>query len=232
MAENIPTNALQQFFSFLFNKLFKSIYYSAKESIGEHKRDIMVYEVEQVCLDLQQTRDEFEHALARFKSVVAVEETPLERRYNLLNRQYQFCKAKSMQVSNRIKAIQQVSEALFLEWENELDDYSSRQLRYTSKQQLRTARQNYSRLMKAMHMAEYKIQPVLAAFKDQVLFLKHNLNAQAINTLHHEFTSISIDISQLIQAMEQTILEASMFVSSLIGKQVSYQKKALPKPER
>lgn len=236
MAENKPVGTplkkIIQLFNLIFTGTFKNVYYSAKESIGEHKRDIMVYEVEQVCVDLQQTRDEFEHALARFKSIVVVHESPLDHRYNLLNRQYQFCRSKSAQVSNRIKAIETVSEALFLEWENELNEYSSRSLRYSSKQQLRAARQNYTRLIKAMRQAENKIQPVLTAFKDQVLFLKHNLNAQAISALHNEFAAISIDISQLINAMEQTIAEASMFVSSLIGKQVSYQKRALPKPER
>jgi hypothetical protein len=182
-ANNLPTDPIQKFlalFALFFSKQFKNVYYTAKESIGEHKRDIMVYEVEQVCVDLQQTRDEFEHALARFKNIVAVNETPLEHRYNLLNRQYQFCRSKSVQVSNRIKAIEEVSEALFLEWESELNEYSSRSLRYNSKQQLRVSRQNYMRLMKAMRLAENKIQPVLAAFKDQLLFLKHNLKAHAI----------------------------------------------------
>jgi Protein of unknown function (DUF2959) len=232
---NPPIDLLQKIFTLItpfFSKKFKNAYYTAKESIGEHKRDIMVREVEQVCVDLQHTRDEFEDALTRFKNVVTVNETPLEQRYNLLNRQYQFCRSKSDVVSNRIKAIEGVSEALFLEWENELNDYSSRSLRFSSKQQLRLARQNYTRLMKAMRLAESKIHPVLAAFKDQVLYLKHNLNAQAISALHHEFKVISIDISQLILAMEHTIAEASLFVSSLVGRQISDQKKALPRPER
>jgi hypothetical protein len=236
MADNTPPTALLQtvlsLLKQVFSKSLKNIYYSAKESIGEHKRDIMVREIEHVCVDLQHTRDEFEDALARFKNVVTVNETPLEQRYNLLNRQYQFCRSKSDVVSNRIKTIEQVSEALFLEWENELNDYSSRSLRFSSKQQLRVARQNYTRLMKAMRLAESKIHPVLAAFKDQVLYLKHNLNAQAISALHHEFTVISIDISQLIQAMEHTIAEASVFMSSLVGRQISPPKKILPKPER
>ena len=75
-----------------------------------------------------------------------------------------------------------------------------------------------------MRRAESKIFPVLSAFKDQVLFLKHNLNAQAIAATEHEFIEISIDLSQLIQVMEQTILEANQFVSSLIDP------RALPSP--
>ena len=209
-----PSNLLHLITRF-FSKKIRTAYYSARESIGEHKREIVVYQVEQACVSLQETRDEFEDALERFKNLVCINESSLEHRYNLLNRQYQFCRSKSDAVSNRIKVIEEVSEALFLEWGNELNEYSNRALRNSSKQQLKAARQNYARLIKAMQKAESKIQPVLAAFKDQVLYLKHNLNARAIAALQHEFIEISIDISQLIKAMEQTIAEASLFVSIL-----------------
>lgn len=205
-----------------FSKKIRSAYYSARESIGEHKRDIVVAQVEQACVGLQETRDEFEDALERFKTLVCVNETSIDHKYNLLNRQYQFCCSKADTVSARIRAIEEVSEALFLEWEQELDEYTNRTFRAHSKQQLKIARQNYSRLIRSMQRAEAKIHPVLAAFKDQVLYLKHNLNAQAIAALRHEFIEIGIDISQLIQAMEQTIAEASQFVAVLTDQ------KALP----
>lgn len=215
----------QKVLNFISNFLLKKIrtaIYSARESIGEHKRDIVVTHIEQACVGLRETRDEFEDALQRFKNLVCVNETTLDHKYNLLNRQYQFCCAKSDAVSNRIRAIEQVSEALFKEWESELNEYTNRNLRAHSKQQLKAARQNYARLIRSMQKAEAKIQPVLAAFKDQVLYLKHNLNAQAIAALRHEFIEIGIDISQLINAMEQTIAEASQFVAVLTDQ------KALP----
>lgn len=206
----------------ILSKLFRNFYYTARESIGEHKRDIVVYQVEQACSSLQETRNEFEDALGKFRSLVNVNESALEHKYNLLNRQYQFCRSKSDSVTDRIRAIEEVSHALFAEWENELNEYTDRNLRNNSKQQLKAARQNYMRLIKTMRLAEARIQPVLLAFKDQVLYLKHNLNARAISALQHEFIEIGIDISQLIHAMELTIIEASQFVSVL-----SHQK-ALP----
>jgi hypothetical protein len=214
-----PSNDLAKkslnFIGGFLSKRIRTFYYSARESIGEHKRDIVVSHVEQVCVGLQETKDEFESALQRFKTLVCVNETTLEHKYNLLNRQYHFCCSKSVAVSDRIKAIEQVSEALFVEWEQELSEYTNRNLRAHSKLQLKLARQNYLRLIRSMQRAEAKIEPVLAAFKDQVLYLKHNLNAQAIAALRHEFIEIGIDISQLIHAMEQTIAEASQFVAAL-----------------
>lgn len=199
----------------LISKLFRNFYYSARETIGEHKREIVVYQVERACASLQDTRNEFEDALGKFKSLVNVKESSLEHTYHQLNRQYQFCRSKSDAVSDRIRAIEEVSLALFTEWESELNEYTDRTLKNNSKQQLKAAKQNYARLIKTMRLAESKIQPVLSSFKDQVLYLKHNLNARAISALHHEFIEIGIDISQLIHAMELTILEASQFVSLL-----------------
>jgi len=215
-------NTLLSLISGLISKRFRQVYYSARESIGDPKRVIVVNQVELACQSLQETRDEFEDALERFKALVNVNETALDHKYNQLNRQYQFCRAKSEAVSERIRAIERVSEALFAEWERELDEYTNRVLRNHSRQQLKIARQNYARLIKAMRRAEDKIQPVLSAFKDQVLYLKHNLNAQAIAALKHDFIEIGMDISQLIAAMEQTIAEASHFVSTLV------EQKALP----
>lgn len=227
MAEHNKSSSPLNFIGRFFSKKLKAVYYNAKESIGEHKRTIVVYQVEQTCVSLQETRDEFEDALKCFKTLVSINETSLEHKYNTLNRQYQFCRAKSDAVSARIKAIEEVSEALFAEWEKELNEYTNRALRSSSKQQLKAARQNYARLIKAIRKAESKIQPVLSAFKDQVLYLKHNLNARAIAALHDEFIEIGIDISELIYAMEQTIAEASQFVTLLMDHKAMDQK-ALP----
>ena len=58
----------------MLSKLFRNFYYTARESIGEHKRDIVVYQVEQACSSLQETRNEFEDALGKFRSLVNVNE--------------------------------------------------------------------------------------------------------------------------------------------------------------
>ena len=219
----LAANSLKFVWRFLLKKI-RMVYYDARESIGDHKRSIVVYQVEKACVSLEETKNEFENALERFKSLVSVNPTSLEHCYHQLNRQYQFCRSKSESVSNRIRAIEEVSDALFAEWEGELKEYTNRALRNSSKQQLKIARQNYTRLIKAMHTAEAKIQPVLSAFKDQVLYLKHNLNSQAIAALQHEFIVIGIDIAQLIRAMELTIAEASQFVTVLV------EQKSLPSP--
>jgi Protein of unknown function (DUF2959) len=53
---------------------------------------------------------------------------------------------------------------------------------------------------------------VLAAFKDQVLFLKHNLNARAISSLQQNADQIQSDVARLVREMEASIKEANEFI--------------------
>ena len=66
-----------------------------------------------------------------------------------------------------------------------------------------------------MRSAEQKTAPVLAAFRDQVLFVKHNLNMQAISSLSTENQIIEQDVANLISEMEASIAEAESFINSM-----------------
>jgi tetratricopeptide (TPR) repeat protein len=215
MSNKSLSEKLFEVVSDFFKHKFQHAYYNTKESLGQHKRDLVVLHVEQACTSLELSRDQFEEALDKFKTVICVPETSLEQKYKLLKRQYDFCQLRADEIGHKIVAIETVTEALFAEWEAELKLYQSKTLRSRSSQQLKASRQHYARLIKSLSKAEAKISPVLAAFRDQVLFLKHNLNAQAIAALQHEFVGISLDISQLIEVMEKTISEANQFVSVL-----------------
>jgi hypothetical protein len=133
-----------------------------------------------------------------------------------------YSKSKALAVSDRIDAVQEVAEALFAEWEEELEQYSNRSLRSASRLKLKQTQQMYVQLITAMRRAESKIEPVLSVFQDQVLFLKHNLNAQAIAHLESELNTLSVGVAALVTAMERSIERANSFMQNLNGQ------KALP----
>ena len=66
-----------------------------------------------------------------------------------------------------------------------------------------------------MKRAESKIQPVLSVFNDLVLYLKHNLNAQAIAALQGELVGLEENVDRLVREMEASIREADQFISKL-----------------
>jgi len=66
-----------------------------------------------------------------------------------------------------------------------------------------------------MRRAEDKMDPVLVVFLDQVLFLKHNLNAKAIASLQDELVAVEEDVALLVKDMEESIAEAEWFISTM-----------------
>ena len=193
----------------------QSAYYNAMERVGVHKRDIMVDRVESVQEAQTDAKEQFESALAEFRSIIQIKDQDLAARYDRLNGEYEDSKAAAKSVTQRINAVEDVSEALFDEWEDEIDLYSSANLKRQSAAKLSQTRQQYKGLIRSMRSAEARMEPVLRVFQDQVLFLKHNLNARAIDSLQGELGTIETDVAQLIREMEKSIAESEAFISSL-----------------
>lgn len=193
----------------------QSVYYQTMEKMGVHKRDILVDRVESARDAQQEGKEQFRSALERFSSVLGFKGGALEDKYNQLNAEYELSQEKADAVHDRIDAVEDVAEALFDEWQAELDQYTSAQLRRDSANKLKQTRSRYTKMITAMRRAEKKMDPVLAALKDQVLYLKHNLNAKAILSLQQEFGSIKTDVAALIREMEQSIDAADAFIKEI-----------------
>ncbi|WP_456385385.1 DUF2959 domain-containing protein [Desulfolithobacter sp.] len=191
------------------------VYYNAMEKVGIHKRDILVDRVQAARDSQEETKEQFASALEHFSSVLNFQGGALEEKYFELKAELERIEKQAKEVRHRIDAVEDVAEALFDEWETELDQYASASLRQASEQQLRQTKRQYTRLIRAMKKAESRIDPVLQPLRDQVLFLKHNLNARAIASLQTELTRMETDISRLIQEMEKAMEEADSFIKAM-----------------
>ncbi len=199
----------------LFTAGCNSLYYGTMEKFGKYKRDILVDRVKDARDAQQQTKEQFASALDKFRSVVNVQDGKLQEKYDILKSELDKSESKASAVKKRISDVEDVAQALFDEWTKELDQYKNAELRAESKKKLDQTRARYAQLIASMKQAESKIEPVLSAFRDQVLFLKHNLNAQAIASLQTELGTMEADIGRLIAEMEKSIAEADSFVKTM-----------------
>ena len=193
----------------------QSAYYAAMEKVGVHKRDILVDRVEEARDSQQEAKEQFQSALDRYRSVVQVKSGELEARYEALNKEYLASESSAKEVRARIEAVEDVAKALFEEWEGELKLYSNASLRNASAAELKRTRAQYKTLLERMRAAERRIEPVLSVLRDQVLFLKHNLNARAISALQGEYRTLQGNVDQLLRDMQRAIDEADTFVRNL-----------------
>lgn len=192
-----------------------TVYYGTMEKLGVHKRDIMVDRVKDARNTQNDAKQQFLTAMEQFKSVVNFKGGDLEKEYNKLNSTLQKSESKADDVRKRIRAVEDVSDALFSEWRSEIKQYNSETLRRSSQEKYDATKRKYEALIKAMKSVETKLEPALVPLRDQVLFMKHNLNARAIAGLSAELVSVQTNVDRLVHDMESAIAQADAFIASL-----------------
>ncbi len=193
----------------------QSAYYAAAEQVGYHKREILVDRVEGARDAQAEAEQQFESAQEHLLSLIAFDGGELQEVYEGLSDEYEASRDAAEEVSSRIDAIEDVADALFDEWSDELGQYSNARLRTDSERKLKDTQRRYAELVRVMRRSEDRMQPVLAALNDNVLYLKHNLNAQAVAALKTEFSNIDREIDVLIQDMRKAIASSDEFIDSL-----------------
>lgn len=193
----------------------QTAYYSAWEKIGVEKRDIMIDRIEEAQEAQEDGQEQFKDALEQFRSVVNYDGGNLEKVYDKLNGEYEDSVEAADDIKSRIESVDDVAGDLFAEWKKEIGEFSDAKLRRDSQAKLTSTKTQYAKLLKSMRSAEKTMNPVLATLKDQVLYLKHNLNARAIASLDSELQTINADVDRLVKAMQKSIDESKSFIAQM-----------------
>lgn len=190
-------------------------YYAAWEKLGVEKRDHLVDRVEDAQDAQEEGKEQFADALEQFKSVVEFDGGDLEKYYDSLNSELENSQEAAEEISSRIDDVEEVAEDLFKEWEEEIEQYTNANFKRDSASKLSETRSQYGRLLKSMRKAESSIEPVLTVLNDNVLYLKHNLNARAIASLKSELTTVNQNVDLLLANMQDAIDESNTFIQSI-----------------
>ncbi len=193
----------------------RTAYYNTMEKFGVYKRDILKTNVQDAREEQKKAAEQFKDALTRLRELYGSPGGDLEKVYDKLQADFNRSTTRANAVKDRIRKVETVAADLFKEWEQEITTIQSPALAADSRRKLRETRDKYESLHSSMKRAEGSMDPVLSQFHDQVIYLKHNLNAQAIGALKGETTDIEKEIQRLIADMNSSIQEADRFISGL-----------------
>ncbi|MEQ3654040.1 MAG: DUF2959 domain-containing protein [Glaciecola sp.] len=192
-------------------------YYGMWEKLGVEKRDLLVDRVEDAQDSQKEAQEQFSSALEEFSALINFDGGELESVYKNLSDQLGASKDSAAAVTARIIKVEDVATALFEEWEDEIDLINSATLKRDSKRKLNETKRKYDSLLRSMRKVEKSMDPVLIALQDNVLALKHNLNANAIGALQGEFNNIKQDVTSLIAEMNTAIKQSDEFIAGIKG---------------
>lgn len=190
-------------------------YIATMEKMGYAKRDILSSRVKSARDAQEDAKQEIQSTLEQFGKVVSYEGGDLEQTYKKLSGELAASEDSAEAVKNKIQDVESVAGALFSEWEQELGQYSSADLRRKSQAKLTQTKGRYKEMLSAMKRAEQRIEPVLKPLRDQVLYLKHNLNARALAAIKGELVKVDAQVDQLVKDMNRSIAEADKFIQTM-----------------
>jgi chromosome segregation ATPase len=193
----------------------QTLYYSTWEKLGKEKRHLLRDNVEDAQAEQEKASEEFKDALTRVKEIYGFQGGDLEAMYDKLRDDYEACESRADTVEERIEKVEEIAADLFAEWETEIGQMTNPQFKAASQKSLQTTKARYARLNQAMEKAHGRMAPALNQLRDYVLFLKHNLNAQAVGTLGGEVESIQAEVGMLIADISASIEEADAFLKTL-----------------
>ena len=193
----------------------QSAVYSTYEKFGVYKRDLLKKRVIAARDEEKAAGEQFKDALTRLRELYGSQNTDLEKTYDKLKSEHDDATSRAVAVRKRVTDMETVAKDLFSEWEKEIEQISSSTMRSSSREQLRQTRDRYEDMHSALKRAEKSMDPVLIKLRDHVLYLKHNLNAQAIASLKGESVAIQNDIARLIEDMNQSIQQADAFIKQM-----------------
>jgi hypothetical protein len=193
----------------------KRSYYKAMATLGKEKRDILVSRVRDSKKDQQQAKTQIKTTMESFQALTGFQGGSLEKNYKTLNGEYEKAADTAEKLHNRIDSIDQVSSDLFREWQKEIDGMENKTLATRSTAMLRQSRLNEAAYIKSMRQTEARMTPVIRAFRDQVTFLKHNLNARAIGSLKGSSAKMSTDVDVVLVSLDGSMAQADTLIASL-----------------
>jgi hypothetical protein len=196
-----------------------SSYYKAMRTFGKEKRDILVSRVKDSKKDQQQAKEQIKTTMESFQALTGFQGGQLEKNYKKLNGEYEKAADSAQKLHQRIDSIDRVSGDLFKEWQKEIDGMQDKKLKTQSSAMLRQSRLSEAGYVKAMRQTEARMTPVITAFRDQVTFLKHNLNARTIGSLKGTSAKMSTDVDVLMISLDGSMAQADALIASLSADQ-------------
>ncbi len=194
-----------------------SVQYSAREKVGIHKRDLLVSNVEDARDSQAETREQLVTAYEELTALIGFDGGELEARYKRLSKEVTRSQDEIDELDGHLEDIDRVSRDLFKEWESELDLYNNASLRADQAKKLKLSRKQFATMRDRMQQARDRVDPVMAVLNDNVLYLKHSLNAQALDALRGQATLLEGQVDALIRDMQAAIDEADAFIANMRG---------------
>ncbi len=192
-----------------------SLGYNLQEAMGTPKRQVMVSRVQDTRDSMKDTKKAFASALQQFGSVYKEGGSKLENKYVILKKEYENCNSKASELRRQIANVKSIGQVLFAEWQKELDQFTNEQMRKLSETKMQQTREKYVAMTTGMDRVSARMTPALNSMNDQLLNIKHSLNALITVSLEEELIQLRTHTDSLMAEIDSAVEHCNTFIGSM-----------------
>jgi len=137
--------------------------------------------------------------------------------YNELLDQVDECASGCDRIAANNVRLDDDAAQMFMNWNIELDQFSSLQLRTRSEERMQSVKGRFDVLSSRLHDTHARMETALVGLKDYVLFFNHNLNTRSASGLDFENESLAQEIRALNAEVEGARFQGNDFIDALQG---------------
>lgn len=185
------------------------------EPSAQPNRDPLIGEVRDVRTAQQEAKKQFLVTLERLGALIDQGGGEVRSRYESFGDEFQKSESMAAALRERIDHLEERGRLYFERRESSPYGFAARGSDQANGAKLDATHQRYQALLHAMQEVEQDMDPVLTVFRDQLVFAKYNLNAEAIARLQDELPSIEADTAALVGKLDAAIAEADTFIGAM-----------------
>jgi hypothetical protein len=164
--------------------------------------------IDDAKLQIQKTMD-------AYNAVLAPETTDRRGAYKKLQKEMATTEKKRVEVSARAKEMNTDADTLFKSWESSTASIQSPEMRKKSEDRLAKTKTRYAEIGTTGQKAAALYDPFIKTLHDQVEFLGHDLNADAIKSLAPDAAKLNAQANELYAAIDKTTAAANSNIAAL-----------------
>lgn len=191
------------------------VYFNTMENAGIDKREIFTHRVEDARGAENQARQQLRDTLDNYRRVLLLDSSDLAQRYDLFTASQARNPVNVRALRQRVANLQDIGEAMFADWQDDLKGYRDQGLRDASAAQLDNTRTSYQRVLQQLRDTESGLNASQALFNDPQLMLRHNLTPDGTNALKNGYPAIQSQVEQQLRQMQATVDSCDAFLRQL-----------------
>jgi hypothetical protein len=150
-----------------------------------------------------------------YNALMADEAKDRKKLYNSLQKEMENTEKRRATIGEVAATMSAEADTLFKQWTDSAAAIENADLRKKSEERLAATKASYAEIGTVGQKASDLYGPFMKDLQDQVTFLGHDLNAEAVASLKPEAAKINEAASKLIQSIDDTITTANTNIGAL-----------------